>query len=79
MQLGLLACAEQREIYPQYAIYNGLNTAVTPFEYAASREATQGYILFNAGLGGDLQSRGHKSVRFLSWQAMCLIPHIWTI
>jgi iron complex outermembrane recepter protein len=57
-QWGLLACFEQKDIYLQYAIYNGLNTAVTPYEYQASRQATQGYVLFNAGIGGDIQSRG---------------------
>jgi len=31
----------------------------TPFEYAASRSATPGYVLFNLGWGGDLQANGH--------------------
>ena len=58
VKIGVLDCFEQKDIYQQYAIYNGLNTALTPFEYAASRSATAGYVLFNAGVGGDIISRG---------------------
>ena len=54
LKFGLLDCFEQRNIYLQYAIYNGLATALTPYEYAASRSATRGYVLFNAGAGGDI-------------------------
>src|SRR5258708_24953655 len=52
IKAGMLDCFQQKDIYQQYAIYNGLNTALTPFEYAASRTATKGYVLFNAGAGG---------------------------
>jgi iron complex outermembrane receptor protein len=58
LKFGLLDCFEQKDIYKQYAIYSGLNTALTPFEYAASTAATKGYILFNAGAGGDIISKG---------------------
>ncbi len=59
LKFGLLNCFQQSNIYQQYAIYNGLNTALTPYEYAASTSATKGYTLFNAGIGGDILSRGH--------------------
>ncbi len=59
LKFGLLDCFQQKDVYQQYAIYKGLNTALTPFEYAASKTATAGYVLFNVGLGGDIVSRGH--------------------
>jgi len=59
LKVGMLDCFQQSNIYRQYAIYNGLNTALTPFEYAASTSATKGYTLINAGLGGDIFSKGH--------------------
>ena len=59
LKLGLLNCFQQKDVYQQYAIYNGLNTALTPYEYAASTSATKGYTLVNAGLGGDIVSKGH--------------------
>jgi len=55
---GMLSCFQQNDIYRQYAIYNGLSTALTPYEYAASTSATKGYTLFNAGAGADLISKG---------------------
>ena len=58
--MGELTCFQQNDIYEEYAIYNGLNTAQTPFEYAASKNATAGYTLFNAGFGGDIYAKGHK-------------------
>ena len=58
LKFGSLDCFEQKNIYLQYAIYNGLNTALTPYEYAASTSATKGYVLFNAGAGGDIISNG---------------------
>jgi iron complex outermembrane receptor protein len=59
-KIGLLNCFQQSQIYEQYAVYNGYSKVGTPFEYAASKTATAGYILFNAGLGGDLlNSAGH--------------------
>jgi iron complex outermembrane receptor protein len=58
LKFGLLDCFEQKDIYRQFAIYNGLNTALTPYEYAASTTATKGYVLFNAGAGGDILSKG---------------------
>lgn len=61
VKAGLLNCFEQKHIYEQYAIYNGLNTALTPFEYAASTSATKGYTLLSAGVGGDIVSKGHTT------------------
>jgi iron complex outermembrane receptor protein len=61
VKVGLIDCFEQKDIYEQYAIYNGLNTALTPFEYKASTTATKGYTLFSAGVGGDIVSRGHTT------------------
>jgi iron complex outermembrane recepter protein len=58
LKFGLLDCFQQNDIYRQFAIYNGLSTALTPFEYAASTSATKGYVLFNAGAGGDILSHG---------------------
>jgi iron complex outermembrane recepter protein len=57
VKFGMLDCFQQKNIYRQYAIYNGLNTALTPYEYAASTSATKGYALFNAGIGGDIISK----------------------
>ncbi len=58
VKAGILNCAQQNNIYQQYAIYNGLSSAQTPFEYAASRAAAAGYTLVNAGVGGDIMSHG---------------------
>ena len=58
LKFGLLDCFQQNNIYRQFAIYNGLSTALTPYEYAASTSATKGYVLFNIGAGGDIQSNG---------------------
>jgi iron complex outermembrane receptor protein len=58
LKVGMLSCFEQQDIYRQYAIYSGLNTALTPYEYAASAAATKGYVLFNVGAGGDIVSKG---------------------
>ena len=51
LKFGLQSYSQQKNIYQQYAIYNGLNTALTPYEYAASQSATKGYVLFSAGAG----------------------------
>ena len=61
LKFGMIDCFQQSNIYQETAIYTGLNTAQTPYEYAASRAATKGYMLFNAGLGGDIMSKGHKA------------------
>jgi len=58
LKAGVLSCFQQKDVYQQYAIYNGLNTALTPYEYAASTSATKGYALFNFGAGGDIMSKG---------------------
>ncbi len=68
VKVGMANYSEQSKIYEQYAIYTGLNTASTPFEYAASTSATKGYTLFNIGVGGDLMSKGHK---FCELYIMC--------
>jgi iron complex outermembrane receptor protein len=54
----MLNCFQQNNIYRQYAIYNGLNTALTPYEYNAANSATSGYTLFSAGAGADILSNG---------------------
>jgi iron complex outermembrane recepter protein len=61
LKAGVLDCFEQKDIYEQYAIYNGLTTAVTPFEYKASTTATKGYVLFSVGGGGDIVSKGRTT------------------
>lgn len=58
LKFGMLSCFQQSDVYQQYAIYSGLNTALTPYEYAASKAATKGYTLFNVGAGGDIVSKG---------------------
>ena len=58
-KVGILSCAQQNHVYLGTAAETGLGTAQTPYEYAASQAATAGYTLFNAGLGGDVQSNGH--------------------
>lgn len=58
LKAGILDCFQQSDIYRQYAIYNGLSTALTPYEYTASETATKGYALFSAGLGGDIVAHG---------------------
>jgi iron complex outermembrane receptor protein len=60
VKIGLLSCFEQKDIYRQYAIYNGLSTALTPYEYNAANSATKGYTLLNVGAGGDVMQKGHK-------------------
>ncbi|HWY99059.1 MAG TPA: TonB-dependent receptor [Bacteroidia bacterium] len=60
IKFGLANYSEQSKVYEQYAIYSGLNTASTPFEYAASISATKGYTLFNLGFGGNIMASGHK-------------------
>ena len=60
VKVGMLDCFQQNNIYRQYAIYNGLNTALTPFEYQASTSATKGYMLLSAGAGADFLSKGRK-------------------
>lgn len=59
IKFGIQSYSQQKYIYEQYAIYSGLNTALTPYEYAASKAATKGYTLFSAGLGGNIISKGH--------------------
>jgi iron complex outermembrane receptor protein len=61
LKAGVLDCFEQKDIYEQYAIYNGLNTALTPFEYKASTTATRGYALVSVGAGGDIVSHGRTT------------------
>lgn len=58
LKFGMLSCFQQDDVYQQYAIYSGLNTALTPYEYAASKAATKGYTLFDVGAGGDIVAKG---------------------
>ena len=57
-KVGMRSDFQQSNVYQQYAIYSGLNTALTPYEYAASKAATKGYTLFNVGAGGDIVAKG---------------------
>jgi len=57
-KVGMQDVFQQNNVYQLYAIYNGLNTAQTPQQYAASKAAQAGYTLMNAGLGGDIQING---------------------
>ncbi len=59
-KIGVLNESQQNKIYQQYAIYNGIDIANSPQIYAASKAATAGYTLFNAGIGGDIITNGHK-------------------
>jgi iron complex outermembrane receptor protein len=59
-KIGVLNCSEQSKVYQQYAVYNGLSASSNPQVYAASIAATKGYTLFNAGIGGDIITNGHK-------------------
>ncbi|MFC4233143.1 TonB-dependent receptor domain-containing protein [Parasediminibacterium paludis] len=58
IKFGVLNCFAQNNIYRQYAIYSGLNTALTPYEYAASNTGTKGYTLCSAGAGSDIVAKG---------------------
>ena len=60
VRFGVMSVAQQNDIYLQTATYTGLSTASTPYEYAASTEATAGYTLFNAGLGGHILKQGRE-------------------
>ncbi|MGP8216553.1 MAG: TonB-dependent receptor [Bacteroidia bacterium] len=60
VRFGVINVATQNDVYQQTATYTGLNTASTPFEYAASKAAEAGYTLFNAGLGGHILKQGHE-------------------
>jgi iron complex outermembrane receptor protein len=62
-RFGMLNAFSQNNVYRQFAIYNGLNTALTPYEYKASASPTQGYVLFNASVGGDIVSEGKTICR----------------
>jgi iron complex outermembrane receptor protein len=64
VKIGMLSCFEQNNIYRQFAIYNGLSTALTPYEYAAANSASAGYTLLNAGAGSDIVSHGHTLCSF---------------
>src|SRR5258706_1356868 len=57
-KIGMLDCFQQSNVYQQFAIYNGINTALTSYEYRASKAPTAGYVLFNASVGGDIVSSG---------------------
>jgi len=58
VKVGMLSCFQQNQVYLGEAAETGLNTAQTPYEYAASQSATAGYTLFNAGIGGNLVAKG---------------------
>ncbi|HXC06669.1 MAG TPA: TonB-dependent receptor [Bacteroidia bacterium] len=77
VKVGILNCSQQNDIYRQYAIYNGLSSAQTPFQYAASQAATKGYTLVNAGVGGDILSHGHTLCKvFIAMTNLMDTPYI---
>jgi len=77
LRLGVLDCFSQNKVYQQFAIYNGLNTALTPYEYRASKSPTQGYVLFNASLGADIVREGNVVFRlFVTCNNLFDTPYI---
>jgi len=58
VKVGILTAFQQNHVYLQDSVESGLSTEQTPQQYAASQAATAGYTLFNAGIGGDIQSNG---------------------
>jgi iron complex outermembrane receptor protein len=54
IKFGVQGYAEQKKVYQEYAIYNGLSNSDPAFQ--ASKAATPGYVLLNLGAGGDLVS-----------------------
>ena len=67
IRFGVQYCFEQKKLYAQSAIYSGLDPVGTPFEYAASRTATPGYVLLNLGAGGDIVNHNGRTVLKLSF------------
>jgi len=59
-RFGVMNVGQQSDVYQQTAIYTGLNTATTPYEYAASKAAAAGYTLFNVGFGGHIMAKGRS-------------------
>ena len=58
IKVGVLSVAQQNHVYKD-SVATGFDATLTPQQYSASQKATAGYTLFNAGLGGDIQSHGH--------------------
>jgi iron complex outermembrane recepter protein len=69
LRFGVMNVAQQNDVYQLTATYTGLSTASTPFEYAASKAATAGYTLFNAGLGGHILK--HNGREFCELYLIC--------
>ena len=65
VKIGFQYSFEQKKIYQQYAIYSGLDTQLTPYEYAASKAATPGYFLLNLGAGGDIVAHNGRVIASL--------------
>jgi iron complex outermembrane receptor protein len=62
IRFGMVHSFEQSRIYLQTADYTALNTATSPFEYAASRTPTKAYTLLSAGIGADImKNNGQKA------------------
>jgi iron complex outermembrane receptor protein len=57
-RFGVQDYSQQSHVYRQFALYSGLNTPNTQYEYHAANSATAGYVLFNASFGTDLASQG---------------------
>jgi iron complex outermembrane receptor protein len=76
-KIGMLDCFQQNNVYQQYAVYSGLSSQQTPYQYAASKSATAGYTLLSAGLGGDIQSGGRTVCKvYISCNNLLDTPYI---
>lgn len=62
IKFGFISNLKQNQVYLSYSIYNGLSTAVTPFEYAASRSAQAAWTTMSLGAGGDIQSGKGRTI-----------------
>jgi len=55
-RLGVLYSFEQKNVYRQSSVYQGLSS----YELAASLAPTAAYLLLNAGIGSDIKQHGDK-------------------
>ncbi len=60
IKVGMIDVMQQSHVYLQSAVYNGLMP--TTAEYIASQSATKGYVLFSAGIGGNVINKEGKTV-----------------
>ena len=67
IKFGFLYAFQQGKVYQQSAVYNGFDPVGTPEQYAASKAATPGYILFNVGAGTHIVNRNGRTVAKVSF------------